>query len=305
MTAASAKPALEPPYVVWLDDVETDVTRVGGKAASLMWLARTGFRIPPGFVLTTDAYAAHVATIDGGAATLADPARLADAPTRSALVETLLRVPLDGDIAAAIQPALDHLVATAPAGDALKLAVRSSAIGEDGAHASFAGLHDTELGLSIDDVGPAVLRCWASLWSDRAMAYRQRRGLPIDGAMGVVVQALVPARAAAVVFTKHPVTGRTDQLVITAVQGLGEAMVSGTVIPDTLVVDRATRTTLEYDPGDATRADSGVPALSPEMLEELVARSLDVERSIGRPVDIEAACADDGWYLLQARPITS
>ena len=125
-------------------------------------------------------------------------------------------------------------------------------VAEDGAAASFAGLHDTELGLGAEDVVPAVLRCWASLWSDRAVAYRTRRGLALDGgAMAVVVQALVPAIAAAVAFTRHPVTGRSDQLLINSAPGLGEAMVSGLVTPDTIVVDKPSRTVTEFSPGDS------------------------------------------------------
>jgi pyruvate,water dikinase len=156
--------------------------------------------------------------------------------------------------------------------------------------------------LTTDEVVPAVLRCWSSLWSDRAVAYRSRRGLPLDGgAMAVVVQALVPARAAAVAFTRHPVTGRDDQIVLNASHGLGEAMVSGTVTPDTIVVDKSSRAVIEF-----TRGETGEdPALGQGSLAELVGLCLDVERAYGAPVDIEAAWATDGWYLLQARPITT
>ncbi len=183
-----------------------------------------------------------------------------------------------------------------------RLAVRSSGVAEDGAGASFAGLHDTELGLTADEAAPAVLRCWASLWSQRAVAYRARRGLPPDGgAMAVVVQALVPALAAAVAFTRHPVTGRTDQILINAVPGLGEAMVSGTVTPDTIVIDKADGTVAEFTPGD----HAGGPALGDEALAIFVRLCVEVERAFGAPVDIEAALAADGWYLLQARPITT
>ena len=184
----------------------------------------------------------------------------------------------------------------------VRLAVRSSGVAEDGTTASFAGLHDTELGLTAAEVGPAVLRCWASLWSDRAIGYRTRRGLALDGgAMAVVVQALVPAQAAAVAFTRHPVTGRTDQILVNAAPGLGEAMVSGLVTPDTLVVDKASRAVVESTPGD----QAGGPALSDASLADLVRLCLDVERAFEAPVDIEAALAADGWYLLQARPITT
>jgi pyruvate,water dikinase len=125
--------------------------------------------------------------------------------------------------------------------------------------------------------------------------------------MAVVVQALVPADASAVVFTRHPVTGRQDQLVLTSTRGLGDAMVSGTITPDTTVVDKATGRVLEFDAGeDSSGAGSGGgPALAPGVLAELVALSLEVEARFGLPVDIEAAHAGGCWYLLQARPITT
>jgi pyruvate,water dikinase len=184
---------------------------------------------------------------------------------------------------------------------AAPFAVRSSAIGEDGTDASYAGLHETELGVAADDVEAAVRRCWASLWSGPAMAYRARRGLPLDGgAMAIVVQALVPADAAIVAFTRHPVTGRADQLVITAVRGLGDAMVSGTVTPDTFVVDRDRRVVTDYTPGEGDG-----PAIGGPVLDELIDLILRVEAGFGAPVDIEAAVSGGTWYLLQARPITT
>jgi rifampicin phosphotransferase len=151
-------------------------------------------------------------------------------------------------------------------------------------------------------VPAAVRRCWASLASAPAVAYRERRGLAgDDAAMAVVVQALVPADAAAVVFTRHPVTGREDQVVITAARGLGDAMVAGTITPDTLVIDRATGAVVEFSPGEG----SGEPVLRAAALSELVDLSLAVERDFGRAVDIEAALTGENWYLLQARPITT
>ena len=119
--------------------------------------------------------------------------------------------------------------------------------------------------------------------------------------MAVVVQALVPALAAAVAFTRHPVTGRTDQILVNAAPGLGEAMVSGLVTPDTMVIDKASCTVVEFTPGDQL----GGPALSDASLADLAGLCLDVELAFGAPVDIEAALAADGWYLLQARPITT
>ncbi|MEP6638638.1 MAG: PEP/pyruvate-binding domain-containing protein [Chloroflexota bacterium] len=291
------------PMVEWLDDAEADVSRVGGKAASLIRLARFGFRVPPGFCLTTDAFETQAATLPGSDAVRAEPQRLADEPTRAGLAEAMRCGPLAPPVATAMSEPL-HRLTTERGSDSptLLLAVRSSAVAEDGTTASYAGLHDTELGLTAADVGPAILRCWASLWSDRAVGYRARHGLPLDGgAMAVVVQALVPAQAAAVAFTRHPVTGRPDQMLINAVPGLGEAMVSGMVTPDMIIVDKAHSAVTEFTPGDF----DGGPALADDVLDELIALCLEVERAFGAPVDIEAAHAADGWYLLQARPITT
>lgn len=290
--------------IEWLDGADVEVARVGGKGASLNRLARSGFRTPPGFCLTTDAFDAHAANLPGSQIARYDPAVLLDAVTRTALVEAMLAGPLSQAVAAALAPPLERLagLTLGDRGEPPLLAVRSSGVAEDGANASFAGLHDTELGLTAGEVVPAVLRCWASLWSDRAVGYRARRGLALDGgAMAVVVQAMVPARAAAVAFTRHPVTGRSDHLLINAVPGLGEEMVAGNVTPDTIVVDKVSRATLAFTPGDS----GGGPALSDDVLDELVALCLEVERAFGAPVDIEAAHAADGWYLLQARPITT
>jgi pyruvate,water dikinase len=147
-----------------------------------------------------------------------------------------------------------------------------------------------------------VTRCWASLWSPAALAYRSRRGIAADdAAMAVVVQALVPADESAVVFTRHPVTHRDDQVVVTATRGLGDAMVAGTVTPDTYVLDKASRSTVEMEPGEDPRG----PSLDAGTLAALVELALEVESRFGAAVDIEAARAAGRWYLLQARPITT
>jgi rifampicin phosphotransferase len=290
--------------IEWLDGGEAVPARVGGKAASLDRLARSGFRIPPGFCLTTDAFEAQIACLPGGDVLRSDPMALMDHATRNALVEAMIAGPLSAAVEDALVAPLARLAGAAlgEPGQPPQLAVRSSGVAEDGDVASFAGLHDTELGLTADEVAPAVLRCWASLWSDRAVGYRARHGMALDGgAMAVVVQALVPAQAAAVAFTRHPVTGRSDHLLINAVRGLGEAMVAGTVTPDTIVVDKTDRSVVAFTPGEPGAGH----ALADDALAGLVALCLEVERSFGAPVDIEAAHAADGWYLLQARPITT
>jgi len=301
-TSATARTSTQ--MVAWLDDPGLEHDRVGGKAVSLNRLASFGFRIPPGFCLTTDAFAIQARGLPGSDALGADPEILLDAGRRSALVEAMTAGPLAPAVASALAGPLERLdkLGLGDDGGAPLLAVRSSSIAEDGLTASFAGLHDTELGLTADEVAPAILRCWASLWSERAIGYRTRRGLPLGrDAMAVLVQALVPARAAAIVFTRHPVSGRADQLLINAAPGLGEAMVSGLVTPDTIVVDKESAVVVEFTPGDSGEG----PVLSDAVRDELIRLSLGVERAFGAPVDIEAAHARDGWYLLQARPITT
>jgi rifampicin phosphotransferase len=279
-------------YVAWLGEAAGDASQLGGKAASLDRLARLGFAVPPGFCLTTAAFRAQIASLTAPATDLA-PEELSAAMAAS---------PLEPGVVTELRHGLARLEqATREPGWDVRLAVRSSALGEDGSLASYAGLHETELDRTVDEVPDAVRRCWASLWSAPALAYRARRGLPLDGAaMAVVVQQLVPAEAAAVVFTRHPVTGSSDQLVVTAVRGLGDAMVSGTVTPDTFVIERGDPGRVEVTPGDGTEQSIGADALR-----ALIEICLAVETEYGQPVDVEAALAGGRWYLLQARPITT
>jgi phosphoenolpyruvate synthase/pyruvate phosphate dikinase len=284
--------------IEWLGRAAGGAEALGGKGASLDTLGRLGFRVPPGFCLTTAAFRTQLAATVDTAALAATGAADIDA-----LAAGLTSVPLADEVSRPLSTAIDDLIVTVgQAGFEPRFAVRSSAIGEDGSAASYAGLHETELDVAPADIPGAVRRCWASLWSPAAIAYRRRRDLSAaDAGMAVVVQALVPAAASAVVFTRHPVTGRDDQLVLTAVRGLGDAMVSGTVTPDTYVVDRATRAVAAFEPGE----DPDGPALEPAVLAELVELSYAVEAKFGRAVDIEAAFAGGRWYLLQARPITT
>jgi pyruvate,water dikinase len=286
--------------IEWLGAAAGDVRLVGGKAASLDRLARLGFTIPPGFCITTDAFHAQLAGIPGAAA---DLAALPDEAARGRLTRSFTDSALARELRERLDDALSRLVAepSLAASPDPRLAVRSSGIGEDGSSASYAGLHETELGVRPGDVEAAVRRCWASLWSGPALAYRVRHGLaPDGGGMAVVVQALVPADASAVVFTRHPVTG-TDDLVMTASRGLGDRMVAGEVTPDTITLDRATLEVIDYAPGDGGAGG----ALDGDALADLADLAMAVERGFGAPVDIEAATAAGTWYLLQARPITT
>lgn len=306
-------PRLDDRLVAWLGITgdqpagHADVSTMGGKGASLQRLAGLGFRVPPGFCLTTAAFRAQLAGTIGGA-----PVASADDMERVATA--LVAGPLVPEVRSALAAAVGTLVDTVGAsGLPPRFAVRSSAVAEDGSAASYAGLHETELDVAPAGVEGAVRRCWASLWSPSAVAYRDRRERePEEAAMAVVVQALVPADASAVVFTCHPVTGREDQLVITSTRGLGDAMVAGTITPDTTVIHKPSRAILEFDPGEGSgggpgngfRGSTG-PALDQAALDALVEACLQVEQRFGLPVDVEAAYAHGAWFLLQARPITT
>lgn len=297
--------ALVPRPIAWLGAADGGAALLGGKAASIDRLARMGLRTPPGFCITTAAFRRQL--LDGpiGERAGAAMAALPDERARATLVSLATGAPLAPELAAALSAALDRLEReTGDQGmlDPSRLAVRSSAIGEDSASASFAGMHDTELGVVRDGVEGAVRRCWASLWSERAIGYRRMRNLPLDGgAMAVAVQALVPATAAAVVFTRHPVTGSADQLLVNAVVGLGDTIVSGDITPDMYVLDKATLSVREQQLADET----GARALDDAQLDALALLSLEIEERFRQPVDIELALAGAGWYVLQARPITT
>jgi phosphoenolpyruvate synthase/pyruvate phosphate dikinase len=287
------------PLVAWLgatpappDDWDA---LLGGKAASLERLLRMGAPTPPAFCLTTEAFRTHLRASEAKDAGV-DIARLPHPAAAKRLIDLLMSAPFPERLDAELQAGLARLARSSAEA---RFAVRSSAVGEDGRHASFAGIHETELELDAGAVPGAVRRCWASLWSDRALQYRAARGLPLDGAMAVVVQLLVPADAAAVVFTRHPVTGRDDQLLVNAVSGLGETLVSGTVTPDEIVLDKRSRSTLLFSPGDERQV------LTDEQLRSLAGVSVELEHSFGQPIDIEAAYARGQWYILQARPITA
>jgi pyruvate,water dikinase len=257
-------------FVVTLRDA-ADPGAVGGKAASLGELARAGVAVPPGFAVTTEAFAAAMTATDADGALRAGiealpAAGLAEIARVAAGFRALVTgAPLPAEVAAAIRAGYAALAdegeagtgdagtAQAGAGEAAAVeagtggggpdvAVRSSATVEDSAEASFAGLQDTYLGVSgADAVLDHVRRCWASLYNDESVAYRRRLGLPEAGvAMAVVVQRMVAPRAAGVMFTRSPVTGDRSVVAIEGTWGLGSALVSGDVTPDSWVISKIT-----------------------------------------------------------------
>lgn len=286
---------------------DASARRLGGKGAGIERLVRCGARVPRGFCLTTAAFERHVEAhaLDVGA------------PAPGELARALTTLPLPDDVARALAAAVDDV--SSGIGAPQWLAVRSSASGEDARDAAFAGQHDTVLGVAAEDVEGAVRRCWASLFTERAVAYRAARDAT-SGAMAVVVQELVPADASAVVFTTNPLAHGDGEMVVEATRGLGEPITSGEIVPDSYTVDRATLAVTSAVPGDipfvVTLAPHGTARVSSEndgdllvlddgSIADLARACLAVERAFGMPVDVEAARARGRWYLLQARAITA
>ena len=294
--------------VVGLDELGRDDLEIaGGKGANLGELIRAGLPVPDGFVVTTDAYE-----------------RAADAVGLAALVEDAEPAELRRVVASAPMPEdLRDGIATAyrALGDDVPVAVRSSATAEDLPGAAFAGQQDTYLNIvGADAVIDAVRDCWASLWTDRAVSYRQERHVdPHTVRIAVVVQVLVDAELAGVMFSADPVSGRRDRIVVDGAAGLGEAVVSGLVTPDHYLLDDDGEQ-LEYRPGRAEvvirrGTDGGVreeeakatgaPLLSPDRLKTLARLARAAEAHFGRPQDMEWAVAGGTVHVLQARPMTA
>ena len=299
------------------------LSEVGGKAANLGELARAGLPVPVGFCLTTRAYldaAASAALADVHRALAATaPDDLAALASLAAKARALV---LDADVPAGIDAAVRAEYAAL--GTDTPVAVRSSATAEDLPFASFAGQQDTFLNVvGADAVLAAVRRCWASLWTDRAVTYRAVQGIgPSAVSLAVVVQRMVDAAVAGVLFTANPVTGRRHEAVIDASPGLGEAVVSGAVNPDHFVLDSATGRILERRigdkgllirplPGGGTErvpqpGAGSAPSLDDAQLAALELLGRRAELHFGSPQDLEWAIGRDGAvWLTQSRPITT
>ncbi|WP_406339565.1 rifamycin-inactivating phosphotransferase [Streptomyces sp. NBC_00649] len=311
-------------YVLDLEDIDgTQIAVVGGKGAHLGGLSRIeGIRVPGGFCVTTDAFRRIIAeapSIDDRLDRLSrlNPDDREAIRTLSAEIRrTIEEIAIPGDLGAAITRALALL------GDQTAYAVRSSATAEDLPTASFAGQQDTYLNV----IGPTeilqhVSRCWASLFTERAVTYRQRNGIDHRSVhMAVVVQRMVFPHASGILFTADPVTGNRKVATVDAGFGLGEALVSGLVNPDVFkvrdgeVVERAIaakQRAVHALPAGGTQEVAiesqrqGQPALTDAQAVRLVQLGRRIEAHFGRPQDIEWCLVDDGFQIVQSRPITT
>ncbi len=312
------------PYVLFFEEIDAShLSRVGGKGANLGELTRAGFSVPPGFCVTTDAYIqiAERADLTSLLATLVEETgkeRLAE--IAQAIREHLLKVPFPQELADALRAAyisLGH-------GLAMPVAVRSSATAEDLPFASFAGQQDTYLNIVGEDaLLDAVRRCWASLWTERAVSYRMSNHIDsYSVSLSVVVQRMIDVVVAGVLFTANPLTGRRRQAVIDASVGLGEAVVSGAVNPDHFVVNAVSGEIVERRLGDKRVVIQAVPGggtqrveragqsehacLTDEQVRALAQLGVQVEAHYHAPQDTEWAIDSAGkLWLTQARPITT
>jgi len=287
-------------------------------------MVAAGLPVPAGFHVTTHAYRKFVADNNlqpriQEALDLADVSRPESLEAASQTINKLFMSALiPPEVAGAVAQAYAALPGTSPA-----VAVRSSATAEDLPGASFAGQQETYLNVhGAEAVLEATRKCWASLWTARAMGYRARQGIPTEGvALAVVVQLLIPADAAGILFTANPVNGRRDQMVINASWGLGEAVVGGMVTPDTLTLDRSSGKVITRDISQklvqTVRIEGGtqqkpvpahlrhLPVLKNGQATSLARLGEQIEALYGMPMDIEWTLADGSFAIVQARPITA
>jgi pyruvate,water dikinase len=311
-------------HIRWANEVSRDATEeVGGKAANLAEMTSVGLPVPPAFFVTSGAFQAFVdeaglaEKIETVVADLdpEDNDALNNASKRvRELVET---ASVPEGLAATIRDAYEDL-----GGEGAEVAIRSSATAEDLPEASFAGQQDTYLHVDgVDDVIDLVQKCWASLYTPRAIYYREKNGFPhAKVRMAVVVQQMVDPDAAGVMFTRHPSSG-ADEVIVEAAWGLGEGVVSGRVSPDNYVLDRdgqlvsstiATKKTQIVRGPDGRTKEQDVPearrdeqVLDDAQLDQLAGLARTLEDHYGGPQDVEWAFADGQMFVLQTRPITT
>ena len=303
------------------DSADATLENAGGKGMNLARLTRAGFAVPRGFIISTDAYREFVSVNRWLPAILSGVADLS-ADDASALERTSAQIraafsagKIPEEVESAIRAAYANL-------QDIPVAVRSSATAEDLPDLSFAGQQDTYLNvIGVGQVLEAVIHCWSSLWTARAIGYRIRNGIDHkEAALAVIVQEMVQSEASGVLFTANPLTGLRSETVIDATLGLGEALVSGQVEPDHYVVDTINRRILTKTLGAkkiSTRGKAGGgvetieesaeahQALSDENILQLAEIGGQIQKEYGFPQDIEWALLENKIYVLQSRPITS
>jgi pyruvate,water dikinase len=290
------------PVVAFCDLPPESTAIAGGKGASLSRMAAAGLPVPPGFVVAAGAF--HDFLESGGAdAYIAQLTNDLDVDDRHAvervaesIQDRIVSTPLPLHLAEAIRTAHERLQHGA------LVAVRSSAVSEDGLTASFAGQQESYLNVAgIDAVLERVRECWASFFSPRALFYRAQKGVLSDTRMAVVVQEMVEADRSGVMFTVDPIRNRRECMIIEGAPGLGDAIVSGEITPDHYVVSREGGTAIDVFIADDARGR----VLSDGELDDLRALGLQLEAFFGCPQDVEWCIRGTDILLLQSRAITT
>jgi pyruvate,water dikinase len=314
--------------VAWFNEVgRNDVGLVGGKGANLGELTRAGLPVPPGFIVTADAYFQFLreSAIEAGIARLLAGLDVADRALLQQASDGIKQLIGDASVPPEISTEITAAHLRMSQGP---VAVRSSATAEDLADASFAGQQSSFLNVNGAAVVDAVQACWASLFETQAIAYREQRAYRhMDVGIAVVVQEMVQSQRSGVMFTMHPVTGDREKIVIESVYGLGEACVSGAVTPDFYVVDkpslRIEEKTAAHQEQELVR-NANVAAggecndwiavapergrlqkLSDDEIVTIGELGRRVEEHYGTPQDIEWAEENGEFYIVQTRPITT
>ena len=303
--------------------------RVGGKGRSLSKMVREGFNVPSGFIVTADAYRSFIKDnqLQTEIVESAWPQLKAGYPvfdqSSKVIADLIQQSTVDDGLIDAVKSAYRDLAGGMDANH--PVAVRSSANAEDLPGLSFAGQQETYLNVRGEEaVVAAVKNCWASLWTAQAISYRHQNGIDQDSvAMAVVVQRMVPSEVSGILFTANPASGERSEIIINGSFGLGEAVVSGQVTPDTYIVDRETLSVQQellgpkeqqiVSDGDngvrmesVAEEDRGKSSISSEQLLELCETALKIEQLYdGLPQDIEWAFHNGELHLLQSRPITN
>lgn len=310
------------PYLRRIDDLDkNDVRIAGGKGASLGEMTHAGFPVPPGFVVLASAFErfldeTNLALEIAGQLERVNYDDVASVERASRVIHDLIadaRFPADLET---------EILSAFKALDAELVAVRSSATAEDSSIASWAGELETYLNTTEAVLLGNVKKCWASLFTPRAIVYRNEKGMRnTHVSVAVVIQAMVAAEAAGVCFTVHPVTKDANQLIIEACWGLGELLVGGEVTPDSYIVSKSNGGLLEINVSEQEEmlvrgehgnqripilgAKRGAQKINNDQIRELAALCVRIESLAGFPCDIEWAFERQAFFILQSRPITT
>ncbi|MBU2559412.1 phosphoenolpyruvate synthase, partial [archaeon] len=316
--------------IAWFEDLrKEDVGIAGGKGANLGEMTNVGLPIPPGFVVTSEAYKRFLdeSGLRPRVNSVLDNTNVDNSTelqnSSKKIRKMIMEVAMPKDVAKWVNENYKKLCKSTGNSNVF-VAVRSSATAEDLPGASFAGQQETFLNISGKDLVNSVQKCWSSLFTPRAIFYREQQGFEHDKvAMAVVVQQMVDSEKAGVVFTSNPMTGDSTQLIIEAGWGLGEGVVSGTVTPDHYVIDKKNLNLIEKEIGNKDmmftkdkKTGETVKVklkgkkrteqvLSESEMKEVTKISMEIEKHYGSPQDIEWAIVKDTVFMTQSRPITT